>query len=208
MVNVNRTRRRRRLTRAKSQAQTRRRLVEAAVTVFARRGYSAATIEEIVMQAGYSRGAFYANFADKAELLLAAIESERDRDFADLAGALDPIIDKTGEILPALYDWFSKRLTAPLHRAVAEFELATADNPVYRRRLADNDAAIRQLTASLVERYCRRHGVELTVAYLTFASMVLAAMDGFANQLRLDPHSVSPGTMTLAFNALWEGVVA
>ncbi|HEV3451445.1 MAG TPA: helix-turn-helix domain-containing protein [Acidimicrobiia bacterium] len=207
-MNVKQTRRRRRLTRAESQAETRRRLVEAAVTVFARHGYYAATIEEIVEEAGYSRGAFYANFVDKAELLLAAIESERERDFADLAGILDPIIDKEGEILPALYAWFSKRLSAPLDRAAAEFELAAADNPVHRRRLAENNAAVRQLAASLVEQYCRRHGVELTVDHLTFASMVIAAVDGFASQLRLDPGSVSPDTMSLALRGLWAAVTA
>jgi AcrR family transcriptional regulator len=195
-----------RLTRAQSQAQTKARLIEAGTAVFARRGYYEATIEEIAESAGYSRGAFYANFADKAELLLTAMDIERDREFAELRQALDRI-DKEGEVLPAMYRWFSKNLSTPLDRASAEFQLAAADIPVYRRRLAKAKAAARDLTAELVERYCRRHDVQLRVDYTTFATMVSAAVDGFANQLRLDPSSVPPETIGLALTALWDGMV-
>jgi AcrR family transcriptional regulator len=205
-VNVKRISPRRRLTRTESQAQTKARLIEAGTGVFARRGYYEATIEEIAESAGYSRGAFYANFADKAELLLTAMDIERDREFAELRHVLDRI-DKEGEVLPAMYRWFSKNLSTQLDRASAEFQLAAADSPSYRRRLAKAKAAARDLTAELVERYCRRHDVQLRVDYTTFATMVGAAVDGFANQLRLDPSSVPPETIGLALTALWDGMV-
>ena len=58
----------RRLTREEKKAQTRAALLEAAADVFRRRGYQAATVEEITAQAGFSRGAFYSNFQTKEEL--------------------------------------------------------------------------------------------------------------------------------------------
>ena len=54
-------------------AQTQERLMAAAGRVFAERGISAASVEEISEAAGFTRGAFYSNFADKDELVLALI---------------------------------------------------------------------------------------------------------------------------------------
>ena len=54
-------------------AQTQDRLMAAAVRVFADRGIIGASVEEICEAAGFTRGAFYSNFADKDELVLALI---------------------------------------------------------------------------------------------------------------------------------------
>jgi AcrR family transcriptional regulator len=61
---------RRRRTRAEQQAETRTRLLEAAAEAFAAHGFDGASIDHITDLAGYTRGAFYSNFSDKAELLL------------------------------------------------------------------------------------------------------------------------------------------
>jgi AcrR family transcriptional regulator len=63
-----------RLTRAQSQAQTRRRLLEAAAVVFARRSFHGASLEEVADEAGYTKGAVYSNFGSKDELFLAVLE--------------------------------------------------------------------------------------------------------------------------------------
>ncbi|MFU8840416.1 MAG: TetR/AcrR family transcriptional regulator [Nitriliruptoraceae bacterium] len=60
-----------RLSRAEQQALTRDRLLEAAASVFAEHGVDGAAIDDIAARAGYSRGAFYSNFSDKTELLIA-----------------------------------------------------------------------------------------------------------------------------------------
>src|SRR5258706_6443215 len=59
-----------RLSRQQSRLQTRERLLEAATLVFSRRGFDAASVEEIAEEAGYSKGAVYSNFASKEELFL------------------------------------------------------------------------------------------------------------------------------------------
>jgi AcrR family transcriptional regulator len=50
---------------------TRARLIQAAERIFARDGFAAAKLEEIAAEAGYTRGAFYANFDSKEDLFLA-----------------------------------------------------------------------------------------------------------------------------------------
>jgi AcrR family transcriptional regulator len=59
-------------------AATRARLVDAAGTVFAECGYSAARISDMVRLAGISQGNFYRHFQSKDEILLAVLEGPLD----------------------------------------------------------------------------------------------------------------------------------
>lgn len=63
---------------------TRERLVEATLELLARTGIAAASVEHICETAGFTRGAFYSNFADKDDLLAAVIDHQVER----LAGTL------------------------------------------------------------------------------------------------------------------------
>ncbi len=54
---------------------TRDRLLDAAATVFAEKGYDRAGVQEIARRAGLTTGAIYGRFTGKADLLQAAIES-------------------------------------------------------------------------------------------------------------------------------------
>src|SRR5215469_4015424 len=53
---------------------TREKLFEAAARVFEEAGIGGASIEAIAAAAGFSRGAFYSNFASKDELIIAMLE--------------------------------------------------------------------------------------------------------------------------------------
>jgi AcrR family transcriptional regulator len=64
----------RRLTRKEKQAHTRSCLMASAAKVFARRGLQSASIDEVAEDAGYTKGAFYANFKSKEELFLAMLD--------------------------------------------------------------------------------------------------------------------------------------
>ena len=79
--------RQRRPTRHERQAETRKRVLEAATRVFARRGYAAASIEEIADEAGFSHGAVYSNFAGKEALFLAVYEERIARRQGEIGAA-------------------------------------------------------------------------------------------------------------------------
>jgi AcrR family transcriptional regulator len=64
-----------RLTRKESQEATRRRLVAAAVELFAQSGVAATSLNAVAEHAGFSRGAVHGNYASKDELAAAVAES-------------------------------------------------------------------------------------------------------------------------------------
>lgn len=70
-------------------AQTRERLMVAARTVFAERGVTGASVEEICEAAGFTRGAFYSNFGDKAALVLGMIQQRMDVQYAAAERAVE-----------------------------------------------------------------------------------------------------------------------
>src|SRR4051812_19303714 len=63
------------LTPARARAQ-RERVLDAALNCFARQGFHAATVQDIVAESGLSPGAIYGYFAGKTEMVM-AIASER-----------------------------------------------------------------------------------------------------------------------------------
>jgi len=98
--------RQKRLSRRESQELTRTRLLEAAEKLFVRCGFDAAAVEQIAEEAGYSRGAFYSNFASKDEIFLALLERKR----AETKSALDAILrtkQDAGERFRAARDWYT-----------------------------------------------------------------------------------------------------
>ncbi len=83
---------RKRLTREESRDQTRERLLEAARTMFIKKGFVAASVEDIAETAGYTRGAFYSNFDGKAELLIELLR----RDHEEMQASFQSIMDDGG----------------------------------------------------------------------------------------------------------------
>jgi AcrR family transcriptional regulator len=73
-------------------AQTRDRLMDAALDVFAERGVLAASVEEVCERAGFTRGAFYSNFATKDELCVALLTRACELDYGAATSALEVAI--------------------------------------------------------------------------------------------------------------------
>jgi AcrR family transcriptional regulator len=71
----NKTPKRRRSIRDDQRLLTRQRLQESALRIFADRGYTASTVEEISAEAGVARATFYLHFKSKSELALSITES-------------------------------------------------------------------------------------------------------------------------------------
>ena len=190
------------MSRAESQARTRQLLLESAAQVFASRGYTAGTIEEISENAGFSRGAFYANFNDKATIFVALAEAQQQQDFAQLAARLNKASDE--QILDVLYNWFIRVLVhAPLGRALSEFRLAAQDQPQLCQWLAAYEQADIDLSARMINDYSERSHTPLNVTPTAFAGMVTALVSGYANRMSLNPKAVDPEEIAQALIALW-----
>lgn len=101
-----------RLTREQSQALTRAKLLEHAVRVVAAEGYEGASIDKIAEAAGYSKGAFYSNFASKEELFLELLETHAGQDVVEI-GRLVEGVTEPAEIIERFCDWADERASDP-----------------------------------------------------------------------------------------------
>jgi AcrR family transcriptional regulator len=149
----------RRLTRAAKQELTRTQLIEAAARVFARRGFQAATIEEIAEEAGYSHGAVYSNFAGKEDLFLAVFEQYMSQRVEEVARAAK-IEGSFAERARAGADQWMQRFagdrdTFLLH---LEFMIHAARNPHLSEQLGRRMAALRlEIERQLISREALSH---------------------------------------------------
>jgi len=82
------------LTPERRRAMTRQHLLDAAAIVFAKRGFHAATIDEIASYAGFTKGAVYSNFKNKDDLFLALLDERVSREHALMAEALERAPDE------------------------------------------------------------------------------------------------------------------
>jgi AcrR family transcriptional regulator len=143
-----------RLTRAQRRQQTRARLLDAASQVFARRGFHAATVDEVAEAAGYTKGAVYSNFATKDELVLALL----DQRVADQLQQVEALfaIESSEELRAALRGRTEQEFAAARDVGVlmVEFSLYAMRSPAAQAELAKR---YRQLRGRLAELITKRH---------------------------------------------------
>ena len=118
---------------------TRHRLVEAAIDEFAIRGLDATSVEQLCEAAGFTRGAFYSNFATKDDLCVAIMEYHRDQVLSGLSQVFDQLpqdVDVAWVTGEALSDFF--RIVAPtehFQRTLVEIRLRSTRNVELADRL-------------------------------------------------------------------------
>ncbi len=113
------------------------RLIEAAETLFIRKGFDDTSVDEISETAGFSRGAFYSNFEDKDQVLLAVI----DRRWFSVPKKLDDVVRQVSEPASraaAVREWYSNywRVKDSMALQVEFSRRAMKQRPV-RKRLAE-----------------------------------------------------------------------
>src|SRR3989304_4787822 len=62
------------ITKQRRREETRRKLVGGGLSLFARNGYERATVDEVVREVGFSKGAFYVHFESKEDLFWQMLE--------------------------------------------------------------------------------------------------------------------------------------
>lgn len=136
-------------------AETRSDLLRAAITVFARRGYAAATLAEIGAEAGVTRGAFYHHFRDKSEIYnvaLAARWTELSQELGALLIADETPAKRIRRYLTGFYSAFrgSNELKDLLSVTMGQAE-ALPDGAAYDVKTAALTGLLDQLTEVCTE---------------------------------------------------------
>lgn len=177
-----------RLTRKEQQARTRCQLMQAAGRVFARRGLHQASVEQIAAEAGFTKGALYANFASKEDLFLALLEER----FAGRIEALDAELAGPGSPEDharaggADFVAYLQR-DAEWERLFFEFAAHAGRDEAFRGELLARWNALVTRMAALIERYGERAGLEPPGPVGYFALMIFTMANGVALQRTIDP---------------------
>jgi AcrR family transcriptional regulator len=181
----------RRLTRPEQKEATRARLLESAARVFARRGFHAASVEEVAEEAGFSKGAVYSNFSGKEDLFLAMVDARFEQRLEDVrravsqAGPPGAAARRAGtefiQTVAADPDWL------PLFLEVWSY---AQRNPAVRRRLVARVRSLRTAIAGILAARAAELGAQLPVPAEQLAAMTFAMSTGIALERALDPEAV------------------
>ncbi len=182
-------------TRRPGRAAVRRRLLDAALQVFAERGYASTNLDQVAAAAGLTKGAIYSNFASKDDLFFAMMKEQALKRVEAVRAAL-----KTSSGGPsgpqAVHD--IGRLLTEAFTQQREWQLVFLD---FWRRAVQDDAvrtqfvahrrALRAAIAGRVEQVLGRAPApgELTVDDVV--TVVLALSNGLAIEQYADPDVVS-----------------
>jgi len=177
---------------------TRARLLEGALDVFAERGFHGASVEDICERAGFTRGAFYSNFASKDELVLALFQATTDRLLEQIAALLPDLANQPETLLDAVLGLLDD--AAPdqrqWHLISTEFTLHALRNPEAAEALNAQRRIFREKLTALVE---ATSGLRLSVPPEQFVRLVIALHEGARSQSLLEPSDVPAGSLEHLF---------
>jgi AcrR family transcriptional regulator len=192
-----------RLTRKESQARTRSKLIEAAGKVFACRGMERATVDEVASEAGYTKGAFYANFKSKEELFLAMLDDRFGQRLEEIDRVLSSGASVEDQARQAGQDFSEFLATDPeWSRLFFEFAVQAMRDEEFRQELVTRHRTIRSRIADGFKAHKETLGGEPPIPAEVVAMMTYAMADGFALARILEPEDIPDdmfGTMLAVF---------
>jgi len=193
-------------TREEKKARTRAQLIDAAATVFARRGLVAASLDEVAEEAGLTKGAVYSNFENKEDLFQAVIDERLNEPMRHGAEGIDSSKGTTEEhamagarvfvdVVQQEREVFLLALEFNIHVA-RHPELAPAYTARSREQLAQVADLIRQRTTEF--------GSSLPLPVDQMAIAVEALSKGIALQKLADPDSVPDDLLGRVYALLFQ----
>lgn len=189
---------------------TRQRILDSARHVFAERGVIGGTVEDICERAGFTRGAFYSNFADKDDVLRALTDREHarlvahlDAGFAMLEGLLGGDLGAgAGDAEPVatmaeVVDRLLRSVPDDRHFRLiqTELEIHAIRVPDTSRAFIEADAAFRARIADFLERGLRLLGRELVVDVDDATDAVIAIVDRSTRRAQLAAKPTDPDAL-------------
>jgi AcrR family transcriptional regulator len=169
--------------------------MDSAAAVASRRGIERASLDEVAERAGFTKGAVYANFANKDQLFLAMLDAHFDARLAELDRILSTEADPDEQAREAAEGMMRMLAAQPeWHRLFFEFALHAARNEGFRTQLVERYRSLRGRLAELLARRAERLGIEPVVPPDQIAAMTFAMANGVAMERLLEPEAV-PDTL-------------
>jgi AcrR family transcriptional regulator len=196
-----------RLTREQSKANTRERLLAAARSVFARRGFHGASVEEIASEAGFSTGALYSNFDGKEDLFLALMEREIEEHAREIGEAVRARASMSERATGGARQWMTMIEREPeVVLLFMEFWAYGVRDAQVRPKVAARFAQMREVLTRLIAEGVRDFDLELELPAEQLALAIDALADGIARQKLTDPDAVPDELMGRVLALLFAAV--
>jgi len=191
---------------------TRSRILAAARHIFARLGYTGASLDEVAADAGLTKGAIYWYFASKSEVLLALLEERRERQAATLPDAIRSFTssdDPISALTAVLKDQMELcRHNQEWPRLVVEF-LSESRDPMVRERFQQLLRRRQEIIRDAIAEAQQDQRLRADVDPLMVAVLLTSLFDGLQQWSLLDPVALEPASLAPAFAALlWPGLVS
>jgi AcrR family transcriptional regulator len=177
-----------RVSRQERREQTRAELLAAARRAFLRDGFHATSLDAIAEDAGYTKGAFYSNFASKDDLLVAVLEghfSARVEAYEKLIFSTDGIEDAYRAVARYWHD--ANEREPEWSRLVVELLAHASRNDRLRRTVNEIRERALDRIAGFIDRLAEQHGVRYALPAREIARGSGALNRGLAVEQLLDP---------------------
>jgi AcrR family transcriptional regulator len=174
-------------TRRERQAQTREALLQAAAKLFCREGLEGSSIDRVAQEAGYTKGAFYANFGSKEELFMVMLDERFEAQIDRLDGMLSGDRRPGDEAHDAAEDFLRFVHADPeWPRLYFEFAAYAARNDDFREQLATRQRALRERIVEIYRRWSAGFPADPPLPLADIAAMTSAMADGFMLKQLID----------------------
>ncbi|MCK1810107.1 MULTISPECIES: TetR/AcrR family transcriptional regulator [unclassified Micromonospora] len=179
-------------------------MLDAAVKVFSRRGFHAASMDEIADDAGISKPMVYAYLGTKEELFIACLHRESTRMMEAIAGAAAPDLPADERLWRGLRAFFGfvgahRDGWAVLYRQARGSQPFAAELAAMRGRLVE-------VVAGMLDHALRAAGREVGAPDLEVVSYALVgASESLADWLADHPEADAGKTATRMMNVAWLG---
>jgi AcrR family transcriptional regulator len=196
-----------RLTREESQAQTRQALLDTATRAFLRDGFFATSLDQVAVEAGYSKGAVYSNFRSKDQLCLAVLEHIHAEQTKLIEWAMRGS-DDLGDRLQAFQEWAERIIGDPAWTGLeCEFAAHARNRPDLRAELARREEAVRRQVARVIDETAEELGAVLPIPAPEAAAALLSLGIGLGMRRMVDP-TVRVDVLTDMVRLLFSGASA
>lgn len=191
-------------TQAQRRESTRAKLLDAALEVFAERGFHAASVDQVARAAGVSTGALYKHFDSKAALFLGVLHEAIPRWVDSYAKAIEgtnnPVKAMAGQ-----WAWLADNLPQGWLLLLDMWAVAVRDDdlrPQFAQRYDELRAAVARASKQAADARSAKARRRLPADQL--ATLVVALGDGLAIQRIADPGAVPADLFAKALRLLLE----
>jgi AcrR family transcriptional regulator len=198
------------ITAEKNKGDKRPRLVDAARSIFAEKGYASTRVADIAERAGVGKGTVYEYFSSKEELLFAVFEITN----AEISLRMDDALAAGGSSEEKLHNVL--RLGAEVIAEQVEMQPVILDfwaaargkdfEETYHRAVVASYSHFRNLFATFVHEGQERGEFKTSIDAEALAATVVATVDGLGVQLffdrSLDPHRITKAFAQLLYESL------